>query len=71
MVASAHAMERRFRVNGVELDQVKVFKYLDQLLTPQNADSQAMRVNLVKARRVWAWFEGYYVCTYLWVVGMV
>ena len=40
-----------------ELKWVKVFKYLGRLLLYDDNDTQAMRGNLAKARRCWAWIS--------------
>ncbi len=40
---------------GEDLEMVEVFKYLRQLLTYNNNDSQAMQLNLKKAHKSWAW----------------
>ncbi len=54
-VRSKRALEHTFSVNGEELDRVEVFKYLDWLISHDDADNQAMRSNLRKARGCWAW----------------
>jgi hypothetical protein len=46
--------ETWFFAYGEELEWVKVFKYLGQLLSYDDNDTQAMRGNLAKARRCWA-----------------
>jgi hypothetical protein len=38
-----------------ELEKVEVFKYLRRLIAYDDADTQAMRSNLRKARGCWAW----------------
>jgi hypothetical protein len=45
----------QFFAYGEELKWVKVFKYLGRLLLYDDNDTQAMRGNLAKARRCWAW----------------
>ncbi len=52
--AARLSLEMRFFVYGEELEQVKVFKYLGQLLSYDDNDTQATRVNLAKACRCWA-----------------
>ena len=44
----------RFSTYGVNLENVKVFKYLGRLLAYDDVDTQAAMSNLRKARRVWA-----------------
>ena len=51
---SAKALEAKFFAYGVELERVEVFKYLGRLITYDDEDTQAVRGNLKKARRVWA-----------------
>jgi hypothetical protein len=43
-----------FSANKEELERVEVFKYLGQLISHDDADTQAMRSNLRKARECWA-----------------
>ncbi len=47
-------LERLFMAYGEELERVEVFKYLGRLIAYDDADNQAMRSNLRKARRCWA-----------------
>jgi hypothetical protein len=49
-VHSQEALGHSFTVYGEELERVEVFKYLGQLIVDDNADTQAMRSNLRKAR---------------------
>ena len=51
---SAKALEARFFAPGVELERVEVFTYLGRLIEYDGEDTQAVRGNLKKARRVWA-----------------
>ena len=48
------ALEARFTSYGKELERVKVFKYLGQLLAFNDNDTHKIRANLMKARKVWA-----------------
>ena len=50
---AAKALDVRFNVHGVQLDNVAVFKYLGRLLALDDVDTQAVLGNLKKARRVW------------------
>jgi hypothetical protein len=54
-VCSQEALGRLFMAYGEELERVEVFKYLGRLITYDDANTQAMRSNLRKARRCWAW----------------
>ncbi len=54
-VRSQQALGRSFTAYGEELERVKVFKYLGQLIEYDDANNQAMRSNLRKARGCWAW----------------
>ncbi len=54
-MAARLSLETQFFAYGEELEQVKVFKYLGQLLSYDDNDTQAMRGNLAKARRCWVW----------------
>jgi hypothetical protein len=54
-VRSQEALGRLFTAYGEELERVEVFKYLGRLIAYDNADTQAMRSNLRKARGCWAW----------------
>ena len=47
------ALDAKFYAYGEELERVEVFKYLRRLIAFDNDDTQAVRGNLVKARRVW------------------
>jgi hypothetical protein len=49
-VRSQEALERSFTAYGEELERVEVFKYLGRLITYNDADNQAMGLNLRKAR---------------------
>ena len=51
---SAAALDEKFCTYGEELEWVEVFKYLGQLIAFDNEDTQAVRGNLKRARRVWA-----------------
>jgi hypothetical protein len=51
------ALEMQFTTYGKELEQVLVFKYLGRLLACDDNDTQAMRGNLAKARKCWAWIS--------------
>ncbi len=53
-VHSKRALEHTFSANGEELETVEVFKYLGRLISHDDADTQAMRSNLRKARGCWA-----------------
>ncbi len=44
-----------FMAYGEELEWVEVFKYLGWLIAYDNANTQAMRLNLRKAQGCWAW----------------
>jgi hypothetical protein len=55
--ATRLSLETWFFAYGEELEQVKVFKYLGRLLIYIDNDTQAMRGNLAKARRCWAWIS--------------
>jgi hypothetical protein len=54
-VCSQRALECTFCANGEDLERVEVFKYLGHLISFDDADNQAMRSNLKKARGCWAW----------------
>ena len=56
---SAKALEAKFFAYGVELERVEVFKYLGRLIAYDDEDTQAVRGNLKKARRVRA--RGFHV----------
>ncbi len=47
---SQRTLERTFSANGEELERVEVFKYLSWLISHDDADNQAMRSNLRRAR---------------------
>ena len=48
-VRSQEALRRPFTAYGEELEQVEVFKYLGQFIAFDDADTQAMQLNLRKA----------------------
>ena len=50
---SAVALDAKFYAYREELERVEVFKYLGRLIAFDD-DTQAVRGNLAKARRVWA-----------------
>ena len=52
--AAARSLEREFTAYGEVLERVEVFKYLGRLLSYNDDDTQAVRSNLRKARKVWA-----------------
>ena len=52
-LAASTAQEARFTAYGDELESVEVFKYLGRLITFDDKDTQALRSNLGKARKVW------------------
>jgi hypothetical protein len=52
---SQQAIECTFRASGEDLERVEVFKYLGWLISYDDANNQAMRSNLRKARGCWAW----------------
>ncbi len=54
-VRSRRALECTFCANGDNLERVEVSKYLGWLISFDDADNQAMRSNLKKARGCWAW----------------
>jgi hypothetical protein len=53
-ICSQQALGRLFTAYGEELEQVEVFKYLGRLIAYDDANNQAMRSNLRKARGCWA-----------------
>ncbi len=53
-ISSALALRCKFNVNGTVLERVEVFKYLGCLLAQDDDDTQAIRQQMRKARRVWA-----------------
>jgi hypothetical protein len=53
-VHSQEALGRSFMAYGEELEWVEVFKYLGRLIAYDDANTQAMRLNLRKARGCWA-----------------
>jgi hypothetical protein len=55
VVATQLSLETRFFAYGEELERVQVFKYLGKLVSYDDNDTQAMRGNLAKAHRCWAW----------------
>jgi hypothetical protein len=54
-VHSQRALKRTFHANREDLERVEVFKYLGWLISFNDANNQAMRSNLKKARVCWAW----------------
>jgi hypothetical protein len=56
-VDSVHALEQTFTAYGEVLERVEVFKYLGRLLSFDDNDIQAVRKNLRKARKCWAWIS--------------
>ena len=56
-VDSAHALEQTFTAYGEVLERAEVFKYLGRLLSFNGNDVQAVRANLRKARKCWAWIS--------------
>ena len=50
---AARAMDETFTAYGVELEQVEVFKYLGRMIRNDDNDTQAIRVQIRKARGVW------------------
>jgi hypothetical protein len=54
---SQEALGRSFTAYGEELERVEVFKYLGRLIAYDDANTQAMRLNLRKARGCWAWIS--------------
>jgi hypothetical protein len=52
---SQQALDCVFTCNREELERVEVFKYLGRLIVYNDADTQAIRSNLRKARGCWAW----------------
>ncbi len=51
---SQRALECTFRANEEDLERVEVFKYFGRLISFDDANNQAMRSNLKKARGCWA-----------------
>ena len=51
---SAVVLDAKFYAFGEELEWVEVFKYLGRLIAFDDDDTEAVRGNLAKARRVWA-----------------
>jgi hypothetical protein len=51
---SIKALGERFTAYNEELERVEVFKYLGRLLAFDDNDAQAIRANLMKARKVWS-----------------
>jgi hypothetical protein len=56
-VRSQEALKRLFTAYGEELERVEVFRYLGRLIAYDDADNQAMQLNLRKARGCWAWIS--------------
>ncbi len=54
-VHSQQALGQLFTAYREELERVEVFKYLGWLIAYNDANNQAMRSNLRKAHRCWAW----------------
>ena len=54
VAAVAKALDVRFHIQGVQLDNVAVFKYLGRFMALDDVDTQAASGNPKKARRVWA-----------------
>jgi hypothetical protein len=54
-VHSQEALGCSFTEYGEELERIDVIKYLGRLIVYDDADTQAMRSNLWKARGCWAW----------------
>jgi len=52
--ASMEALQQELTAYGEMLERVEVFKYLGRLLSYIDDDAQAVRNNLLKARRIWA-----------------
>ena len=46
-----------FTAYGEELERVEVLKYLEWLITYDDADTQAMWSNVKKAQECWAWIS--------------
>ena len=59
---SAIALCCTFKVHGKVLERVEVFKYLGRLLAQDDDDAQAIRLQIQKARGVWA-HVGQVLCT--------
>jgi hypothetical protein len=51
---SQEALRRLFTAYGEELERVEIFKYLGRLIAYDDANTQAMRLNLRKAWGCWA-----------------
>jgi hypothetical protein len=51
---SQQALKHMFCANGEELGRVEVFKYLGWLISFDDADNQAMGINLRKAQGCWS-----------------
>jgi hypothetical protein len=52
-IANQRALEVGFTAYGEDLERVEVFKYLGRLMAMDDTDTQAIRDNLSKARKVW------------------
>ena len=53
-VQAALALRQQFHADGDVLGRVEVFKYLGRLLSQHDDDAQAVRAQMVKARKCWA-----------------
>ena len=53
VAAATKALDIRFTAYGDELERVETFKYLGRLMTHDDNDAQAVKVNLRKARKCW------------------
>ena len=51
-IANQRALEVGFTAYGEDLERVEVFKYLGRLMAMDDTDTQAIRDNLCKARKV-------------------
>ncbi|KAL7523505.1 hypothetical protein ACHAXR_000213, partial [Thalassiosira sp. AJA248-18] len=52
-VSAAQSLDLVFTAYDVELEKVKVFKYLGRLLAYDDNDMRAVRINIKKARKSW------------------
>ena len=48
------ALEHTFTAYGETLERVEVFQYLGRLVSYTDDDTQAIRGNLMKGRRIWS-----------------